>query len=600
MTKKSKKENIIICSNSGCFSSGGVEVFIAFLDQIFNDPDLCSQYEVKKGGCHGFCEVGPTAIIGNDKIFYIQLTPEKVETIVEKHLKKGEVVEKYLYYDVINQKKVYSYDNIPFIKHQQRLILKDSPFIDPESFSDYQSSGGFTALNKILKETDTKSICQTILDSGLRGRGGGGYYTGEKWLKFSEQISQPKYIICNGDEGDPGTFMDRSLLEGDPFRVLEGMIIAGYATMATNGIIYLRKEYSLAIQRLNLALEKCYQQKILGQSVFNSPFSFDIKLEIGHGAYICGEETALLASIESQRGNPRVKPPFPLEKGLFNSPTLINNVETFANIVDIITQGCEVYSAIGTEESKGTKIFTLSGNIKNSGLVEVPLGVNFQHIIETIGGGYQGRTQLKAIQIGGASGSILPAEFITEEVSYENLIKIGTSMGAGGIVILDNDTCMVEIARYYTAFAQEESCGFCVPCREGTQKIIGILDRIIRGKGLDYDIVKIKTIAQVMYETSMCGLGKEAINPVMSLIKYFENELKEHIFQKKCRAGVCARLVRYYILEKKCIGCGACKLRCPVDAISGIKNQKHAIDGSLCIKCGQCYKICPVQAIERG
>lgn len=595
-----EKEQIILCSNSGCQSSGGVDIFIIFFQAVFGDEQLTKKYEVKKGGCHGFCEVGPTVIIGKEKYFYIKLTEEKAYEIIEKHLKNNEIIEQYMYYDSLEKKRILYYDDLPFFAGQKRLLLEKSPFVDPESFDDYLSSGGFEALKKALSYEDPFEVCKLIGESGLRGRGGGGFNTGKKWDMQARQISQPKYVICNGDEGDPGTFMDRSLLEGDPYRVIEGVMIAGFATMSNVGIIYTRKEYDLAVIRIKMAIEKLYEKGYLGPSVMGMPFTFDLSVEYAPGAYISGEETALISSIESKRGNPGVKPPHPVEKGLFGSPTLINNVETFSNIRDIVMLGNEEYLKIGTENSKGTKIFTLSGAVRNSGLVEIPFGKTFRELIYEIGGGMLKVSKLKAVQVGGASGSIIPASMIDNEISFEALEQNDMVLGAGGVVVLDENTCMIEIARYYIEFAQQESCGFCVPCREGTQKLLVILDRIIEGRGKVDDIEKIETIAAVMYQSSLCGLGREAINPVLAVLKYFKDELNEHIIDKKCRAGVCPNLVKYSIDKEQCIGCGACKLNCPVDAISGVQGQYYTIDGETCIRCGQCYKICPKDAILRS
>jgi len=594
-----RKQPIIVCSNSGCVSSGGIDIFITLYSEIFNNPNLIEKYEVKKGGCHGFCEVGPTVIVGDEKVFYIKVDTAKAKDIINEHLINGKIIERYLFFDFETKKRVPYYDDIPFIKKQERLLLKSSPFVDPEDFVDYMKYDGFKALETVLDKYQPLDVCNMILHSELRGRGGGGFYTGKKWLIQAEQIAQPKYVICNGDEGDPGTFMDKYLMEGDPFRILEGILIAGYATMSNCGIVYLRKEYDLAVKRMENALKILYDKKFLGYSVMGRPFAFDIKIEYGPGAYICGEETALFASIESKRGNPKVKPPFPTERGLFDNPTLINNVETYANIRDIINLGVEEYLKIGTAESKGTKIFTLSGSIKHSGLIEMPFGVTFDSIINDIGGGMQ-KLKFKAIQVGGASGGIIPISDINEQISFENLAKLDSLLGAGGIVVLDESTCVVEMAKYYIEFAQEESCGFCVPCREGTQKLLKILNKIIDGEGQLDDIEKIRSISSFMFETSLCGLGREAINPVISMLKNFDQELKEHIKDKKCRAGVCPRLVKYVINKESCIGCGACKLICPVNAITGIQGQYHTIDREMCIRCGQCYKICPKEAILRS
>ncbi|HBD94407.1 MAG TPA: NADH-quinone oxidoreductase subunit F [Spirochaetia bacterium] len=599
LMEDNKKEQLVVCSNSGCVSSGSVDVFIKLLDRVYNDPDLSDKYVVKKGGCHGFCEVGPTLIAGNDKVFYIKLTEEKIDDIIESHLKNGIIAEKYCFYDLLHKKRILFYDEIPFIAKQNRLILKDSPFYDPEDIDDYIAGGGFKALEKVLANDNQIEICRIIKDSGLRGRGGGGFHTGDKWLKQAEQISQPKYVICNGDEGDPGTYMDRSLLEGDPYRVLEGLLIAGYATMSNIGIVYTRNDYDLALSRIKSAIQKLYERGYAGNSVMGKQFSFDIKLEIAPGAYITGEETALIASLESRRGNPRVKPPYPIENGLFGNPTMVNNVETLSNIRDIILN-TDAYSKFGSDESKGTKLLTLSGAVKNSGLVEMPFGITFNELINEIGGGMLKVSKLKAIQIGGSSGTILPASMIHEQISFENLKKFNASIGAGGVVVLDENTCIIELAKFYIEFSEHESCGFCVPCREGTQKILNILNRIIDGNGKIDDIEKLKNISMVMYQTSLCGLGKEASNPILGMLHYFEDELKEHIIHKKCRAGVCPKLVRYKIEKDSCIGCGACTLNCPVNAIVGTHGQYHTIDGELCIRCGQCYKVCPKDAITRS
>ncbi len=595
-----EREPIIICSNSGCLSSAGLDVFITFFSEVFYNVDLAIRYEVKKGGCHGFCEVGPTVIVGKKKVFYIKMDINKAKEVIEEHLIKGNIVEKYLFFDMENKKRVMSYDDIPFIARQERQILKTSPFTNPESLDDYIKNGGFVALEKVLTNYQPFDVCDYIFYSRLRGRGGGGFLTGEKWKLQAEQISQPKYVICNGDEGDPGTFMDKYLMEGDPFRILEGVMIAGYATMSNIGIIYIRKEYDIAVLRMENAIKELYDRGFLGYSVMEKLFAFDIKVEYGHGAYITGEETAMFAAIESKRGTPRVKPPYPFEHGMFGKPTLVNNVETFANIRDIINMDLNDYLSIGTDESKGTKIFTLSGSVKTNGLIEMPFGVTFDKVINYIGGGVTKKSSLKAIQIGGASGSILPGNLVNEEISFENLSKNEAFLGAGGVVVLDDFTCIVEMAKYYVDFAREESCGFCVPCREGTQKLLAILVKIIEGKGEASDIDKIRDIADVMYNNSMCGLGRESINPVISMLDYFEEELNEHIFQKKCRAGVCPNLVKYSIVAEKCIGCGACKINCPANAISGVQKQYHIIDREVCIRCGICIKVCPVDAVIRS
>lgn len=598
-----KKEQIVICSNTGCVSSGGDLIFSKLKEAVESDAELNNKFIVKRGGCHGFCEVGPTMILGNEKIFYIKLTASKIDEIIKKHLKQGNIVEKFLFYDTINKHKIFSYDDMPFFIKQQRILLKSSPFTDPVDINDYIAAGGFITLAKVLDNYEPLQVCDLIKESKLRGRGGGGFLTGEKWVKQAHEISQPKYIICNGDEGDPGTYMDRTLLEGDPFCILEGMLIAGYATMSNNGIVYVRKEYKLAVNRIENAIKQLYDKGILGNSVMERPFLFDIKIEYGLSAYICGEETALFSSIESKRGTPRVKPPYPVQNGLFGSPTLTNNVETFANVVTILKEerkSVKNFASIGTEDSKGTKLFTLSGSVRNSGIVEVPFGATFDTVINKIGGGMLKVSNLKGIQIGGSSGGILPASLINEKISYENLKKLGVNLGAGGIVVLDENTCVVDIAKFYMEFAQQESCGFCVPCREGTQKLLNILKRIVEGKGELNDIDKIKSISQIMYDASMCGLGKESIMTIASVINYFKDELMEHIADKKCRAGVCAKLVKYTVEKDKCIGCGACKLVCPVHAIAGDKGQYHTIDKDICIRCGQCYKICPQDAIYRS
>ncbi len=592
---------MILCANSGCSSAGALSLLDAVKDELskIKLPDGLTVI-AKKGGCHGFCELGPTMIVGGDKIFYIKLDEAKVREIVREHIVNGRVIEKYCFFDTTLKSRIIRYTDIPLFQGQSRVLLETSPFTDPESLDDYISKDGFKALSECIDNHEQISLCEMIAKSGLKGRGGGGYLTGDKWKIQAMEISQPKYVICNGDEGDPGTFMDKYLLEGDPYRILEGVLIAGYATMSNIGIIYLRKDYEIAAQRIQRAIDTLYEREYLGNSVMGKPFAFDIRIEFGPGAYISGEETSLLEAIESKRGTPRVKPPHPTQKGLEGKPTLINNVETFANIREIINMGVEGYRKNGTENSTGTKLFTLSGSVKHNCLIEMPFGVTFDTIINKIGGGVQKVTKLKAIQIGGASGSILPDRFINETVSFENLRKNAIELGAGGIVVLDEFTCAVEMTKYYVEFAQQESCGYCVPCREGTQRLLTILQKIIDGKGMLEDIETIKLISSVMYQTSMCGLGREAINPVLSLLKYFEDELKEHIVDKKCRAGVCPRLVKFSINAEKCIGCGACKLNCPVNAISGVKGQYHTIDRETCIRCGQCFKICPKDAIIRS
>ncbi len=592
---------MIMCANSGCISTGGATLFeylTAYIDTVKNQ--LKYKPIVKKGGCHGFCELGPTMIVGDERFFYIKLDEKKLKEIVDSHLIKGIVAEKFCYFDPLLKTRITKYDEIPLFKHQNRLLLKSSPFTDPESLEDYESKGGFKALTKAIDEYEQISLCDMIASSRLRGRGGGGFITGEKWKIQAMEISQPKYVICNGDEGDPGTFMDKYLLEGDPFRILEGVLIAGYATMSNIGIIYLRKDYDIAAKRVQTAIDTLYKKGYLGSSIMGKLFAFDIKIEFGPGAYISGEETSLLEAIESRRGTPRVKPPHPTQNGLDGKPTLINNVETFANIREIVNMGNEEYKKLGTADSPGTKLFTLSGAVKHNCLVEMEFGNSFDKLINDIGGGIQNASKLKAIQIGGASGSMLPARFINEEISFENLKKNNIELGAGGVVVLDEYTCAVEMTKYYVEFAQQESCGYCVPCREGTQRLLTLLQRITEGNGRLIDIETIRIISTVMYQTAMCGLGREAINPVLSLLDNFEDELKEHIVDKKCRAGVCPKLVRLSIDNEKCIGCGACKLNCPVNAISGIKGQYHTIDKELCIRCGVCYKICPKDAIVRS
>ncbi|SHH63543.1 NADH-quinone oxidoreductase subunit NuoF [Clostridium grantii] len=594
--KRCRRE-ILVCGGTGCKSSRADEI-ISNLNTEIEKAGLAGEVTVEITGCFGFCEKGPVVKIEPDNIFYVQVTPEDAEEIVTENLVNGRTIERLLYEEPTISQKVKRQDEMSFYKKQMRIALRNCGLINPEKIDEYIAAKGYQALGKVVTEMTSDDLIKLISDSGLRGRGGGGFPTGLKWSFAKKYDADQKYIICNADEGDPGAFMDRSILEGDPHSVLEAMAIAGYAIGATKGYIYIRAEYPLAINRLRIAMKQARELGLLGKNIFGTGFDFDIELKYGAGAFVCGEETALIRSIEGSRGEPTYKPPFPAESGLWDKPTSVNNVETFANIPEIILKGAEWYSSIGTATSKGTKVFALAGKINNVGLVEVPMGTTLREIIYEIGGGIKNGKAFKAVQTGGPSGGCLPASSLDTPIDYESLQAIGSMMGSGGMIVLDEDNCMVDIAKFYLEFTVEESCGKCTPCRIGNRRLYEILERITKGQGTKSDITDLKELGQTIKDTSLCGLGQTAPNPILSTLHFFMDEYEAHINEKSCPAGTCTDLLTYDITDK-CIGCTKCARQCPVNCIEGKVKQLHVIDQVKCIKCGACYTACPVDAITK-
>ncbi|MFA7217694.1 MAG: NADH-quinone oxidoreductase subunit NuoF [Dehalococcoidales bacterium] len=582
---------IFICEGTGCVSGKSHEIRLA-LEQKIAEQGL-SNVKIDFTGCHGFCEQGPIAIIEPDDIFYTRLTVEDVDEIVQSHFIEGKPVERLFFKDPVSGKAIPLYKDINFYRKQQRIILRNCGHINPEKIEDYIEREGYNALKTVLGKMTPSQVIEEIKKSGLRGRGGAGFPTGMKWEFCQKEQSDIKYMICNADEGDPGAFMDRSIMEADPHTVIEGMTIAAYAIGANEGYIYIRAEYPLAVKRLRIALQQAEDMGFLGDNVLGSDFSFIIHVNEGAGAFVCGEETALMASIEGKRGMPRPRPPFPAQSGLWGKPTTINNVKTLATVPVIINKGSEWYAKIGTEKSKGTAVFALTGKIANSGLVEVPMGMTLREIIYDIGGGLIGGRDFKAVQNGGPSGGCLPASALDLPVDYERLAAAGAIMGSGGMIVVDSQTCMVDLAKYFLSFTQEESCGKCVMCREGTLQMLKILEDITEGKGKEDDIDLLLELSKAIQAGSLCALGGTAPNPVLTTIRYFRDEYEAHIREKRCPALVCKNLITFYILPDKCQGCGICKRGCPVDAISGDKRMIHIIDQNKCIKCGNCLDVCP-------
>ncbi|GHU40275.1 NADH dehydrogenase [Clostridia bacterium] len=593
------KAHVLLCGGTGCHSSGATKLAEA-LDKELAAQGLTKEILVVKTGCHGLCALGPIMIVHPGAVFYSMVKVEDIPEIVTKHLKGGEIVSHLVYQETVTPEGVKPLKDTDFYNKQYRVALRNCGIIDPENIEEYIGTGGYAALGKTLTEFTPDEVIQTILDSGIRGRGGAGFPTGLKWRFASgNRGGVQKYVCCNADEGDPGAFMDRSVLEGDPHVVLEAMAIAGYAIGSNQGYIYVRAEYPIAVQRLEIAIAQARENGLLGKDIFGSGFDFDIDLRLGAGAFVCGEETALMTSIEGNRGEPRTRPPFPAIKGLFEKPTILNNVETYASIPRIILNGAEWFSSMGTEKSKGTKVFALGGKIKNIGLVEVPMGTTLRTIVEEIGGGIPNGKKFKAAQTGGPSGGCIPAEHLDVPIDYDNLIAIGSMMGSGGLIVMDEDNCMVDIAKFFLEFTVDESCGKCTPCRIGTKRMYEILDKITKGNGTLEDIDKLEELAYYIKESALCGLGQTAPNPVLSTLRYFRHEYEAHVLEGKCEAKVCKDLLQFTIDESKCIGCTACARNCPVNAISGTVKQPHTIDNDKCIKCGACIEKCRFGAIER-
>lgn len=589
-----REKHILVCRGTGCTSSKSPEIIENFR-KIIEEKGI-QNVRVIQTGCFGLCAKGPIVIIRPEDTFYAMVTPDDCCEIIEKHIEKGEIVERLLCKDVDNTM-VNRLDELNFYKKQKRIALKNCGIIDPEEIDEYIAFDGYKALEQVLTSMSQDDVINEITESGLRGRGGAGFPTGKKWLFTKQAEGDQKYVVCNADEGDPGAFMDRSILEGDPHSVLEAMEIAGYSVGADKGYIYVRAEYPIAVQRLRVAIDQAREYGLLGKNIFGTDFSFDIEIRLGAGAFVCGEETALLESIEGRRGQPRVKPPYPANSGLWGKPTLINNVETYANITRIILNGAKWYASIGTEKSKGTKVFALGGNVNNIGLVEVPMGTTLREIVFDIGGGIPNGREFKAAQTGGPSGGCIPKEHLDTPIDYESLSNIGSMMGSGGLIVMDDSKCMVNIAKFYLDFTVSESCGKCTPCRIGTKRMLEILDRMCEGKADEDDLYKLEKLALNIKKSAICGLGQTAPNPVLSTLKYFRDEYMEHIKYKKCRAGQCKALANIEIDPEKCKGCGICKRNCPANAITGEPRQPHKIDPDVCIKCGTCVDKCPFKAI---
>jgi len=593
------RSHILVCGGTGCTSSGG-EKIIAEFDVQLRKAGIENEVKVVRTGCFGLCALGPIVIVYPEGAFYSMIEPKHVEEIVSEHLLKGRIVKHLLYEETIEaDDTIKSLNEVDFYKKQLRIALRNCGVIDPENIDEYIAFDGYKALGKVLTEMTPEGVIDEMKKSGLRGRGGGGFPTGLKWSFAAQQPQGQKYVGCNADEGDPGAFMDRSVLEGDPHALIEAMAIAGYAIGSDQGYVYIRAEYPIAVNRLEIAIKQAKEYGVLGNNIFGTGFNFDLEIRLGAGAFVCGEETALMTSIEGKRGEPRPRPPFPAVKGLWDRPTILNNVETYANIPQIILMGAEAFSKIGTEKSKGTKVFALGGKINNTGLVEVPMGTTLREIVEEIGGGIPNGKKFKAAQTGGPSGGCIPASLMDIEIDYDSLISIGSMMGSGGLIVMDEDSCMVDIAKFFLEFTVDESCGKCAPCRIGTKRMLEILEKITSGKGTLKDIENLKTLCNSVKSSALCGLGQTAPNPILSTLKYFEDEYMAHVIDKKCPAGVCKDLMQYTISEDKCKGCNICAKNCPVDAITGELKKTYVIHQDKCIKCGVCEGKCPFKAISK-
>ncbi|MBQ6266532.1 MAG: NADH-quinone oxidoreductase subunit NuoF [Clostridia bacterium] len=598
------RAQVLVCGGTGCTSSGSKQLMALFEEEIAKQG-LAEEVKLVPTGCFGLCARGPVVIVYPEGTFYSFVKAEDVPEIVEEHLLKGRIVNRLVYTDVDEAVKEeaakhVSLNDTNFYKTQKRVALRNCGLINPESIDEYIAMDGYAALGKVLTEMTPEDVVKCISDSGLRGRGGGGFPTGRKWSFTAANKADQKYVVCNADEGDPGAFMDRSVLEGDPHCIVEAMTICGYATGASEGYIYVRAEYPIAVKRLEIAIKAAREYGLLGKNIFDSGFDFDLHIRLGAGAFVCGEETALMTSIEGNRGEPRPRPPYPAVKGLFGKPTTENNVETFANVPQIILKGAEWFASMGTERSKGTKVFALGGKISNTGLVEIPMGTTLREIIEDIGGGVPNGKKFKAAQTGGPSGGCIPASLIDTEIDYDNLTAIGCMMGSGGLIVMDEDNCMVDIAKFFLNFTVDESCGKCAPCRIGTKRMMEILEKITSGNGTLEDLDRLEELASYIKANSLCGLGQTAPNPVLATLKFFRDEYVAHVVDKKCPAGVCKSLLQYSIDPAKCRGCTACARKCPVNAITGTVKNPHAIDTSKCIKCGACMETCKFGAVSKG
>jgi NADH:ubiquinone oxidoreductase subunit F (NADH-binding)/(2Fe-2S) ferredoxin/Pyruvate/2-oxoacid:ferredoxin oxidoreductase delta subunit len=591
--------DVLVCGGTGCTSSNSEEI-INRLRQEIKKFGLEQKINVVRTGCFGLCALGPILIVYPEGAFYSRIKPDDIPEIVEEHLLKGRIVRHLLYQEtIVDENTIRSLGHTPFYEKQHRLALRNCGVIDPECIDEYIAADGYRALGKVLTEMTPEQVVETVKASGLRGRGGAGFPTGLKWSFAAKNPADQKYVCCNADEGDPGAFMDRSILEGDPHCVLEAMAIAGYAIGSNQGYIYVRAEYPIAVKRLQIAIQQAREYGLLGKNIFNTGFDFDIDLRLGAGAFVCGEETALMTSIEGKRGEPRPRPPFPALKGLFQKPTILNNVETYANIAQIILKGADWYASIGTEKSKGTKVFALGGKINHTGLVEVPMGTTLREIVEEIGGGVPNGHTFKAAQIGGPSGGCIPASQLDVPIDYESLLSIGAMMGSGGLIVMDDTNCMVDIAKFFLEFTVDESCGKCTPCRIGTRRLLEILEKITSGNGTLEDLDRLEELCYYLKENSLCALGQTAPNPVLSTLHYFRDEYIAHVVDHRCPAGACKAMTNYYILEDKCRGCTLCARNCPVGAISGTVKSPHKIDLAKCIKCGTCMEKCKFNAIVK-
>ena len=590
--------NIMVCGGTGCVSSESDKIIDSFNEQL-QKIGYDSEIQVIKTGCFGFCGQGPIVKIHPDNVFYVKVKLSDVSEIIQEHIIKGRKVTRLLYEEPSKKKLIEEHKDMPFYKKQLRIALRNCGLINPENINEYIAFQGYEALGTVLTEYTREKLIDEIKASGLRGRGGGGFPTGLKWEITKQSPGEEKYIICNADEGDPGAFMDRSILEGDPHSIIEAMAIGGYAIGASKGIVYIRAEYPLAIKRLEIALEQAREMGFLGKDIFASGFNFDIDIKLGAGAFVCGEETALIHSVEGKRGEPTYKPPFPSVSGYKGKPTCVNNVETFANIPPIILKGAQWFSSIGTESSKGTKVFALAGKINNVGLVEVPMGTTLREIIYEIGGGIRHGRGFKAVQTGGPSGGVITSADLDTPIDYEQLKAIGSMMGSGGMIVMDDTDCMVNIAKFYLEFTQDESCGKCTPCRVGTKRMFEVLDKITKGEGTAEDLDNLKQLGAMIKDTALCGLGQTAPNPVLSTMKYFKEEYEQHVLDKYCKTGECKALSKYMIKAEKCIGCTACARKCPVNCISGKVKEVHVIDQTKCIKCGACFEACKFEAVIR-